>query len=106
MFINVTAQDWKTITAPKLRGAWNMHELAPQDLDFFVSLGSIVGRLGNVGQSIYAGTSVSPSFGAFPPSSSTLTDATNADVPRQILSIPQQAGPSGGHSQLASRSRH
>lgn len=61
MFINATAQDWQTITTPKLQGAWNLHELLPNDLDFFVSLASVDGVIGHVGQSIYAGTSVSDS---------------------------------------------
>jgi hypothetical protein len=59
MFVNATAQDWHAVIAPKLQGAWNLHELLPKDLDFFVSLASASGRIGNVGQSIYAGTSVS-----------------------------------------------
>jgi hypothetical protein len=58
MFVNATAQDWQKITAPKVQGAWNMHELLPKDLDFFLSLSSASGCIGNVGQSIYAGTSV------------------------------------------------
>ena len=61
IFVNTTAQDWQAITAPKLQGAWNLHELLPKDMDFFVSLASIVGTTGNVGQAIYAGTSVSKS---------------------------------------------
>lgn len=44
------------ITAPKIQGAWNLHELVP-DLDFFVSLASMTGVGGHVGQSIYGGTS-------------------------------------------------
>lgn len=78
MFINSTAQDWKSITGPKIRGAWNLHELLPKDLDFFVSLASVVGRLGNVGQSIYGGTSVRyPKFAtlkAFPSGQNTNKD--------------------------------
>lgn len=59
MFVNATSQDWQAITAPKLQGAWNLHLMLPKDLDFFVSLASIDGSIGHVGQSIYAGTSVS-----------------------------------------------
>ena len=44
---------------PKVRGAWHLHELFP-NLDFFVSLSSIVGVIGRMGASIYAGTSVCP----------------------------------------------
>ncbi|KAF2167650.1 hypothetical protein M409DRAFT_65790 [Zasmidium cellare ATCC 36951] len=40
-----------------LRGAWNLHDILPKDLDFFISLASIDGAIGHVGQAIYAGTS-------------------------------------------------
>ncbi|KAK7702827.1 Type I Iterative PKS [Diaporthe eres] len=55
-FANATHDDWEKITGPKISAAWNLHHLCP-DLDFFVSLGSIAGILGDVGQSVYAGTS-------------------------------------------------
>lgn len=45
------------ITAPKIQGAWNLHNALP-DLEFFVSLSSAVGAIGNAGQAIYAGASV------------------------------------------------
>ncbi|KAJ5101975.1 polyketide synthase, partial [Penicillium alfredii] len=53
--VNATHEHWQDITTPRVRGAWNLHELLP-DLDFFVSLSSFLGAVGNVGQSIYAGT--------------------------------------------------
>jgi aryl carrier-like protein len=56
LFANATFEDWEKITDPKIRAAWNLHHLCP-DLDFFVSLGSIAGVTGHIGQSIYAGTS-------------------------------------------------
>ncbi len=43
---------------PKVEAAWHLHELLP-DLDFFVSLGSMLGVGGRAGQSLYGGTSVS-----------------------------------------------
>ncbi|RYP11169.1 hypothetical protein DL765_007856 [Monosporascus sp. GIB2] len=39
-----------------LRGAWNIHDLLP-DLDFFLTLSTAVNATGNIGQSVYAGTS-------------------------------------------------
>jgi hypothetical protein len=59
MLINSTAQDWQATTNPKVRAAWNLHELLPRDIDFFVSLSSVVGVIGNVGQTIYGGAAVS-----------------------------------------------
>ncbi|KAI0456999.1 putative polyketide synthase [Xylaria acuta] len=53
---NATYDDWETITGPRVRGAWNLHELLPNDLDFYILLGSFLGDTGNAGQSIYAST--------------------------------------------------
>ncbi|THW31619.1 polyketide synthase [Aureobasidium pullulans] len=38
----------------KVQGTWNLHELLPQDLDFFVMLSSISGVIGNISQANYA----------------------------------------------------
>lgn len=57
--MNATYDDWETITIPRVQGTWNLHELMPADLDFFVALSSFSGDTGNMGQAIYAGTSVS-----------------------------------------------
>ncbi|KAK8124138.1 hypothetical protein PG999_004056 [Apiospora kogelbergensis] len=56
MLVNSTYDDWINITSPKIQGAWNVHHIF-QDLDFFVALSSLDGVMGNVGQSIYSGTS-------------------------------------------------
>lgn len=56
LFANATYDDWVQITDPKIRAAWNLHHLCP-NLDFFVTLGSVAGLVGHMGQSIYAGTS-------------------------------------------------
>ncbi|KAI0197163.1 putative polyketide synthase [Xylaria flabelliformis] len=53
---NAVYDDWGTITRPRVQGAWNLHELLPSDLDFFILLGSFLGDTGNAGQSIYAST--------------------------------------------------
>lgn len=56
MLVNATYEDWVGITRPKIQGAWNLHHVFP-DLDFFVALASLDGVMGNVGQTIYSGTS-------------------------------------------------
>ncbi|RYP74772.1 hypothetical protein DL769_003946 [Monosporascus sp. CRB-8-3] len=56
LFENDTYDDWQYITRPRVRGAWNLHELLPNDMDFFISLSTLLGDTGNIGQSIYGGT--------------------------------------------------
>ncbi|KAI8930409.1 polyketide synthase [Plenodomus lindquistii] len=56
LFVNATLEDWEIVTTPRVKGAWNLHELMPDDLDFFVALSSFNGDTGNLGQAIYAGT--------------------------------------------------
>ncbi|KAK7917408.1 hypothetical protein PG985_011016 [Apiospora marii] len=56
MLVNATYDDWVGITRPRIQGAWNIHHVFP-DLDFFVALASLDGVMGNVGQTIYSGTS-------------------------------------------------
>ncbi|QUC17465.1 uncharacterized protein UV8b_01706 [Ustilaginoidea virens] len=53
---NATYEDWEINTGPRVQGAWNLHELMPDNLDFFIALGSFNGESGNGGQAIYAGT--------------------------------------------------
>ena len=46
---------FERVLAPKVAGAWNLHELtANEPLDFFVSFSSISSLFGNVGQGNYA----------------------------------------------------
>ncbi|GME45714.1 putative lovastatin nonaketide synthase protein [Neofusicoccum parvum] len=40
--------------APKVAGTWNLHNHLPPSLDFFITLSSICGLVGNRGQSNYA----------------------------------------------------
>ncbi|CAM1509651.1 Fc.00g033900.m01.CDS01 [Cosmosporella sp. VM-42] len=53
---NTTYEDWKNITRPRNQGAWNLHELLPDNLDFLVALSSFISGSGNIGQSVYSGT--------------------------------------------------
>ncbi|KAG9259098.1 putative polyketide synthase [Emericellopsis atlantica] len=53
---NTSHQDWLNIVLPRIRGAWNLHELLPDGLDFFVVLSSFISGSGNMGQSVYSGT--------------------------------------------------
>ncbi|ORY08585.1 hypothetical protein BCR34DRAFT_603445 [Clohesyomyces aquaticus] len=54
MFRNMTLDQWDDTIKPKIQGSWNLHELLPKDLDFFIMLSSIAGVLGSAGQSNYA----------------------------------------------------
>nr|ALQ32775.1 putative polyketide synthase [Fusarium babinda] len=53
---NTSYQDWLNIVLPRIRGAWNLHELLPDNLDFFIALSSFISGSGNIGQSVYSGT--------------------------------------------------
>ena len=47
-------EDFTLSTKPKVVGSWNLHELLPKDLDFFVLLSSICGIFGATSQVNYA----------------------------------------------------
>ena len=47
-------EDWKASIEPKVHGSWNLHNLLPQGMDFFVMLSSITGIVGQGGQANYA----------------------------------------------------
>jgi hypothetical protein len=46
--------DWVSCTGPKIHGSWNLHDLLPDSLDFFIMLASTAGLIGNPGQANYA----------------------------------------------------
>ena len=46
--------DWATATRPKVQGTWNLHQLLPRGMDFFICLSSISSIVGNGGQANYA----------------------------------------------------
>ena len=53
-FEEMEYQHWIDTTRPKIQGSWNLHQLAPKDLEFFVMLSSISGISGNGAQANYA----------------------------------------------------
>ncbi|CAG7934385.1 unnamed protein product [Penicillium olsonii] len=54
MFESMTHSQWEKATAPKIAGTWNLHELLPSGLDFFIMISSISSVMGNRGQANYA----------------------------------------------------
>ncbi|KAF4594413.1 polyketide synthase [Ophiocordyceps camponoti-floridani] len=54
LFQNMSYDQWQKATRPKIQGSWNLHELLPADLDFFVVLSSMAGAIGFVSQANYA----------------------------------------------------
>ncbi|PKY05111.1 KR-domain-containing protein [Aspergillus campestris IBT 28561] len=53
-FEQLTLDSWRASTAPKAQGSWNLHELLPRGLDFFVLMSSVAGISGARGESGYA----------------------------------------------------
>ncbi|KAI3001897.1 hypothetical protein CBS147345_8491 [Aspergillus niger] len=45
---------WEAAINPKVKGAWNLHNVLPKNLDFFILFASLSGNLGYYGQSNYA----------------------------------------------------
>ncbi|KAB5585705.1 hypothetical protein GE09DRAFT_983703 [Coniochaeta sp. 2T2.1] len=54
MFENMTYSDFDAALRPKFQGSWNLHELLPTDMGFFLLLSSATGILGNRSQANYA----------------------------------------------------
>jgi NADPH:quinone reductase-like Zn-dependent oxidoreductase/NAD(P)-dependent dehydrogenase (short-subunit alcohol dehydrogenase family) len=52
-FANMSVEDWHVSLLPKLVGSWNLHQLLPVDLDFFIMFSSSTGIMGSFGQSNY-----------------------------------------------------
>ena len=53
LFSNMSYEDWKQSTLPKIQGTQNLHR-ALSDVDFFITLSSFAATFGNRGQSNYA----------------------------------------------------
>ena len=47
---NMQYESWVAATRPKIQGTWNLHELMPKDLEFFIMLSSATAIIGNRGQ--------------------------------------------------------
>ncbi|KAI3025544.1 hypothetical protein CBS147482_1131 [Aspergillus niger] len=52
--LDMTVAHWEAAINPKVKGAWNLHNVLPKDLDFFILFASLSGNLGYYGQSNYA----------------------------------------------------
>lgn len=50
----MTHDQWDLTLRTKAEGTWNLHQLLPQDLDFFILLSSLGGVFGSAAQSNYA----------------------------------------------------
>src|SRR3569833_2221282 len=57
MFRDMQLDAWNDSVRPKGPGTWNLHELLPRDMDFFVLLSSAVGIIGNASQAAYGAAS-------------------------------------------------
>ncbi|KAJ5628253.1 type I iterative polyketide synthase [Penicillium lividum] len=59
LFENMTLDDFNSVAASKVEGAWNFHTiLSETPLDFFIALSSVAGVIGNRGQAAYAAANV------------------------------------------------
>ncbi|KAF2192938.1 hypothetical protein K469DRAFT_693029 [Zopfia rhizophila CBS 207.26] len=54
VFENMSYTDFNTALDPKVKGSWNLHNLLPSSLDFFIMLSSVAGIFGSGGQANYA----------------------------------------------------
>ncbi|KAI0817435.1 hypothetical protein GGR55DRAFT_685082 [Xylaria sp. FL0064] len=53
LFQNMSYEEWQAVLRPKIQGTWNLHNLLPHKMDFFVLLSSLSGMIGWEGQSQY-----------------------------------------------------
>ncbi|KAI0119053.1 hypothetical protein F4814DRAFT_458445 [Daldinia grandis] len=54
LFGNMTHEQWECTIRSKAQTSWNLHQLLPQSLDFFVLFSSLAGIYGSPAQSNYA----------------------------------------------------
>ncbi len=54
MFKNMPIESFEAALRPKVQGSWNLHNLLPAGMDFFILLSSYAGIIGSVGQSNYS----------------------------------------------------
>ncbi|EKG12367.1 Beta-ketoacyl synthase [Macrophomina phaseolina MS6] len=53
LFDKMSAEHLRITVGPKVHGTWNLHDMLPKDLDFFVMLSSLAGVMGHRGQGNY-----------------------------------------------------
>ncbi|KAF2762537.1 putative polyketide synthase [Pseudovirgaria hyperparasitica] len=64
--IDMDLRTWQKAVNPKVQGAWNLHNLLPRELDFFILFSSLGGIHGYYGQSNYsAGNTFLDSFSQY-----------------------------------------
>lgn len=56
LYEKMSVDDLRITVGPKVHGTWNLHELLPKDMDFFVMLSSLAGVMGHRGQGELATT--------------------------------------------------
>ncbi|KAI0803650.1 hypothetical protein GGR55DRAFT_691660 [Xylaria sp. FL0064] len=54
LFHKMTFEQWVTATRPKIQGSWNLHELLPENIDFYIQLSSLAGIIGSISQANYS----------------------------------------------------
>ncbi|KAG8531294.1 Type I Iterative PKS [Bacidia gigantensis] len=54
LFETMSHFEWSTSLRPKVQGSWNVHDLLPSTIDFFILLSSFAALIGNRTQSNYA----------------------------------------------------
>ncbi|KAI1084518.1 acyl transferase domain-containing protein [Whalleya microplaca] len=54
VFDNMSVEQWNQTVRSKVQTSWNLHQLLPLDMDFFIFLSSLAGVYGSVAQSNYA----------------------------------------------------
>ena len=54
VFENMTYEQWSTTIRSKVQTSWNLHNLLPKDMSFFILMSSLVGIYGTASQSNYA----------------------------------------------------
>lgn len=50
----MTFEQWEASIQPKVQGSWNLHNLLPTGMNFFILLSSVSGVIGSGGQTNYA----------------------------------------------------
>jgi hypothetical protein len=54
LFDRMSLSDWNAATRPKIQGSWNLHNVLPTDLNFFIFISSLCGIVGKETTANYA----------------------------------------------------